>query len=466
MNTDADHLITSDVAAVLHPYTQLERHQATGPTVMVKGDGVYVIDARGKRYLEAMSGLWSTALGFSQQRLVEAANRQMSKLPYYQLFKGNSTEPAIELASRLLNMTQEFGFDKVLFANSGSEANDQAVKLIWYYFNAVGQPQRKKIISRRRGYHGVSVMTGSLTGLPGNHTDFDLPIDRVVHTDCPSHYHEGRPGEGVEAFVERLGRQLEQLIEREGPQTIAAFFAEPVQGAGGVIVPPPGYFERIQPVLRRHGILLVADEVITGFGRTGRMFGSQRFDLKPDLMTVAKALSSSYLPISATLMSAPIFQAVAQASARNGVFSHGVTYAGHPVCAAVANEALMLYDELGIVGQVRALEPHFQSRLRALASHPLVGEARGVGLIGALEIVADKQAKRPFQGTAGVGNAIQSAAAERGLIVRGIRDAIAVCPPLIITHDQIDELFDKFALALDDCVPLARQHGLQADTSP
>ena len=460
MSPTTDTLAAQDIAAVLHPYTQLQRHQSTGPVVMARGEGIYVFDTQGRRYLEGMSGLWSTALGFSEERLVEAAARQMRTLPYYQLFKGCSTEPAIELASRLLRMTSEFGFDKVLFANSGSEANDQAVKLVWYYFNAIGQPQRKKIISRRRGYHGVSIMSGSLTGLPTNHADFDLPIDRVLHTDCPSHYHEARAGESVQAFVERLGQQLEQLIEREGPQTIAAFFAEPVQGAGGVIVPPAGYFERIQPVLQRHGILLVVDEVITGFGRTGRMFGAQRFGLKPDLMTVAKALSSSYQPISATLVSAPIFQAIAQASARNGVFSHGVTYAGHPVCAAVANEALTIYEERDIVTHVQQVEPHFQARLRALSDHPLVGEARGVGLIGALEIVANKAARQPFPGPAAVGAAIQTAAAERGLIVRAIRDAVAVCPPLIITRAQVDELLDTFTLALDDCIALARQHGM------
>jgi 4-aminobutyrate--pyruvate transaminase len=371
----------------------------------------------------------------------------MQTLPYYQLFNGRATEPAIELAERLLGLTGGLGLDKVLFANSGSEANDQAVKLVWYHFNALGQPNKKKLIARVRGYHGVTVMAGSLTGLPANHTDFDLPVDRVLRTDCPSHFHHGLPGESEAAFVDRIVCNLEALIEREGADTIAAFFAEPVQGAGGVIVPPAGYFERIQAVLRRHGILLVADEVITGFGRTGQMFGSQTFGLQPDIMTVAKALSSAYLPISATLMSKAVFDSVAAGSRKNGSFAHGVTYSGHPACAAVANETLKIYAERDIVGQVQRNAPQFQARLQALGQHPLVSHVRGVGLIGGLEIAQDLALR------------VQNAAAEQGLIVRALRDAVAVCPPLIITPAQIDELFDKLGRALDAVLAESRAAG-------
>ena len=438
-----------DVAGVLHPYTDPGQHAATGPVVMSRGDGIYVIDDQGRRYLEGMSGLWCASLGFSEQRLIDAATQQMQKLPYYQLFNGRSTEPAIELADRLLALAAPLGMDKALFANSGSEANDQAVKLIWYYFNALGQPNKKKIIGRVRGYHGVTVMAGSLTGLPANHADFDLPVDRVLRTDSPSHYHCGLPGESESAFVDRLVGNLEALIAREGADTIAAFIAEPVQGAGGVIVPPLDYFPRIQAVLQRHGILLVDDEVICGFGRTGQMFGAQTFGIRPDIMTVAKALSSAYQPISATLMSRKIFEGVAAGSRKNGMFAHGVTYAGHPVCAAVANETLKLYAERDIVGQVQRLAPQFQRRLQALADHPLIGQARGVGLIGALELVQDKASRQPFDVASAIGPRIQAAALERGLIVRALRDAVAVCPPLIITPVQIDELFDKLTAALD-----------------
>ena len=438
-----------DVSGVLHPYTDPDQHALVGPVVMSRGDGIYVIDDQGRRYLEGMSGLWCASLGFSEQRLIDAATQQLQKLPYYQLFNGRSTEPAIELADRLLGLAAPLGMDKALFANSGSEANDQAVKLIWYYFNALGQPDKKKIIGRVRGYHGVTVMAASLTGLPANHADFDLPVDRVLRTDCPSHYHFGLPGESESAFVDRLIANLEALIAREGADTIAAFIAEPVMGAGGVIVPPMDYFPRIQAVLQRHGILLVDDEVICGFGRTGQMFGAQTFGMRPDIMTVAKAMSSAYQPISATLMSRKIYEGVAAGSRKNGVFAHGVTYAGHPVCSAVANETLKLYAERDIVGHVQRMAPHFQRRLHALADHPLVGQARGVGLIGALEITQDKATRQPFAAAAGVGARIQTAAFERGLIVRALRDAVAVCPPLIVTPVQIDELFDKLTAALD-----------------
>ncbi|HMN82150.1 MAG TPA: aminotransferase [Burkholderiaceae bacterium] len=438
-----------DVASLIHPYTNLDLHRARGPVVLAKGDGVYVEDDQGRRYLEGMSGLWSTALGFSEKRLADAAYRQMQQLPYASLFGGRSNEPAIELADRLLALTAQFGFDKVLFANSGSEANDQAAKLVWYYHNAIGKPAKKKLIARTRGYHGVTVMAGSLTGLPQLHADFDLPLPCVLRTDCPSFYHEGRPGETEAQFVDRIVGNLERLIEQEGPDTIGAFFAEPVMGAGGVIVPPPGYFERVQAVLKKHDILLVADEVICGFGRTGSLFGSQTFGMRPDIMTMAKALSSSYLPISATLVSKPIFAAMVDESRKQGAFAHGVTYAGHPVCAAVAVEALKIYEERDLVGHVARVAPQFQRRLRALGGHPLVGEARGVGLVGALEIVADKAGRMPFPAAAAAGVAVQEAAMAQGLIVRAIRDALAICPPLIITPAQIDELFDKLGRALD-----------------
>jgi 4-aminobutyrate---pyruvate transaminase len=449
MTTQHERNVARDIATVIHPYTNLDAHADTGPLVITRGDGIYVEDDRGTRYLEGMSGLWCAALGFSESRLVEAAHRQMQKLPYYQIFSGRSTEPSIELSERLIGMTRHLGMEKALYANSGSEANDQAVKLVWYYFNSIGKPQKKKLISRVRGYHGVTVMAASLTGLAANHADFDLPIDRVLRTDCPSLYHHGEPGETEDGFVERIVHNLETLIDREGADTIAAFFAEPVQGAGGVIVPPKGYFEKIQAVLARHDILFVADEVICGFGRTGSMFGCDTFAIRPDLITVAKAMSSAYLPISATLISSRIYEGLLEGSRKHGTFAHGVTYAGHPVCSAVALEALKIYEERDIVGQVAKVSPGFQRRLRALADHPLIGQARGIGLIGALELTQDKGLRKPFDVAHGVGARVQSIALEHGLIVRTLRDAVAVCPPLIITEPQIDELFDKLQRALD-----------------
>src|SRR5579871_124960 len=437
-----------DIANLIHPYTNLDRHREVGPFVISSGDGCYVFDDSGKKYLEGLAGLWSASLGFSEPRLVEAATRQMQRLPYSQIFGGRSNEPAIDLAEKLLSIAPK-GLSKALFANSGSEANDQAIKLVWYYHNAIGKPEKKKLISRNRAYHGVTVASASLTGLAPNHNDFDLPIARTLHTDCPSHFHHAEPGESEAAFLDRIVGNLEALIEREGPDTIGAFFAEPVMGAGGVIVPPKGYFERVQAVLAKHDILFVADEVICGFGRTGAMWGCETFGIRPDMLTCAKALSASYLPISATLVSDKIHAAMLDESKKLGTFGHGFTYAGHPVSSAVALETLKIYEERDILGHVRSVIPHFQARLKALGDHPLVGEARGVGLVGAVEVVRDKSARTPFDAAQAVGVAVQSATLEEGVILRAIRDAVAICPPLIITDEQIDTLFDALSRALD-----------------
>jgi 4-aminobutyrate---pyruvate transaminase len=448
-----------DIATVIHPYTNLEQHKTVGPTVIARGEGVYVYDDGGKRYLEGMAGLWSTSLGFGERRLVEAAVRQMEKLPTYHIFNGRSNEPMIELAEALLKIAPK-GLGKVLFANSGSEANDQAAKIVWFYNNAIGRPRKKKIISRVRAYHGITVFSGSMTGLAPNHTDFDLPVGGVLRTDCPSHYLYGLPGESEQAFVDRLVGNLEQMIIREGPDTIAAFIAEPVNGAGGVIVPPRDYFPRVQEVLRRYDILFIADEVICGFGRTGNMFGCETFGIEPDIMTVAKALSSAYLPISATIISEKIAEAITAHSGKLGNFAHGFTYAGHPVSAAVGVETLKIYAERDILAQVRKVGPYLQEKLQALAAHPLVGEARGVGLIGAVHIVADKASRAALPAAAGIGPLIQQRAMDRGVLLRAAPDAVYVCPPLIITRAEIDELMDALSAALDDGYAEAARRGL------
>ena len=463
MTSHPNSLAARDIKSVLHPYTNLAEHRTTGPTVISRGEGVYVYDDNGRRYLEGMAGLWCTALGFSEKRLVEAATRQMEKLPTYHIFNGRSTEPTIELAEALLKIVPpSLRNGQVLFANSGSEANDQAAKVVWYYNNAIGRPRKKRIIGRVRGYHGITVFAGSMTGQIPNHVDFDLPVGGVIRADCPSHYLYGHKGESETAFVDRLVGNLEQLIERENPATIAAFIAEPVNGAGGVIVPPRDYFPRVQEVLRRHDILFIADEVICGFGRTGNMFGCETFGIEPDIMTVAKALSSAYLPISATVISDTIVEAVTRHAGKLGNFAHGFTYAGHPVSAAVALETLKIYEERDIVGVVREIAPHLQGRLRALGDHPLVGEARGVGLIGALQIVADKATRAPLPPSAGIARFVQERAMERGVMIRAAPDAVYVCPPLIITTSQIDELFEGLHGALDDGYAEAVRQGLVA----
>ncbi len=459
MSTRANSPQARDIAYHLHPYTNLAAHEQLGPHVITEGDGIYVIDDSGKRFIEGLAGLWCTSLGFSEPRLVEAAAAQMGKLPYYHGFAHKATLPAIDLAERLIEMAPA-PMSKVFFTNSGSEANDTQIKLVRYYNNALGRPDKKKIISRRYSYHGVTLATASLTGLPYVQDSFDLPIDGIVFTDCPHYWRFGGDGESEEAFATRMAEALETLILDEGPDTVAAFIAEPVQGAGGVIVPPATYFEKVQEVLRRHDILFIADEVICGFGRTGNPFGTQTYGLKPDMITIAKALSSSYLPIGAAMISEKVYQAVRAESERRGVFGTGYTYSGHPVCAAVALETLKIYEERDMTNHVRRVAPRFQERLRGLGAHPLVGEARGVGLIGAVQLVRDKASKELFDPQLKAGPAVMARAAEHGLLVRAlIDDTVAVCPPLIITENQIDDLFDRLAKALDDTLDLLTKRG-------
>ncbi len=438
-----------DIAYQLHPYTNLKKHESEGPLVITEGKGIYVYDETGKEYIEGLAGLWCTSLGFGEERLVEAATRQLKKLPYYHVFNHKSHDASVELAERLIAL-MPVKMSKVFFNNSGSEANDTAIKMVWYFNNARGRHRKKKIIARMRGYHGVTVASASLTGLPANHRDFDLPIANIRHADCPHHYRYAKPGESEEEFATRLAESLEAQILREDPETVAAFIAEPVMGAGGVIVPPRTYFEKIQQVLKKYDVLLIADEVICGFGRTGNMFGTETFGLKPDIITMAKALSSAYLPISATIVSEELYQAFVAQSEKIGTFAHGYTYSAHPVCCAVAVETLKIYEERNILAHVRRVAPRFQEGLRRFASHPLVGEVRGVGLLAGLELVKDKATKAPFDLKMGVGPMMAARAQENGLICRALMDTVALCPPLVITEKEIDEMLRRFGKALDE----------------
>jgi 4-aminobutyrate--pyruvate transaminase len=444
----------------LHPATNLRTLQKEGPLVITRGEGVYVYDDEGRRYLEGMSGLWCASLGFSERRLAEAAYRQMCELPFYHSFAGKVPAIATGLAERLIGMAPA-GMGKALFANSGSEANDTAIKLVWYVNNALGRPQKKKIISRQRAYHGVTIATASLTGLAFAQEDFDLPIARILHTDCPHYYRGAKAGESEEAFAARLADRLERLILREGPDTVAAFFAEPVMGAGGVIVPPATYFDRIQLLLKKYEILFVVDEVISGFGRTGNMFGAQTFNLRPDIMTLAKALSAGYQPISASLMTNALYEILLAQSDKLGIFGHGYTYSGHPVPAAVALETLKIYEERDIVAQVRRVGPRMQAGIRSHADHPLIGEARGIGLIGAVELVRDKATKQSFDPKAGVAAHLVRRAQHHGAILRNMPgDIVAFSPPLIISEAEIDEMMACFGRALDDTWTMVKEKQL------
>jgi 4-aminobutyrate--pyruvate transaminase len=454
-------LAARDIAYHLHPYTDAAKHESEGPLILTGGKGIHVFDENGKSYVEGLSGLWCVSLGFGEERLVEAAAKQMRKLPYYHSFNHKTADVAVELAERLIKLAP-VPMSHAFFCNSGSEANDTVVKMVWYYSNALGRPNKKKIISRIKGYHGVTVASASLTGLVNNHRDFDLPIANIMHTECPHYYRFGKPGESEEDFATRMADALEAMIQREGPDTVAAFIAEPVMGAGGVIVPPKTYFEKIQAVLRKHDVLFIADEVICGFGRTGNMFGTETFKLQPDIISVAKQLSSAYLPISAVMINKRVYDVIRDNSGKIGTFGHGYTYSGHPVAAAVAIETLKIYEERNILAQIRDVAPVFQKELRRFADHPLVGECRGVGLVGAIELVKNKKTKESFDPKQAVGAHLIRRAQEHGLIVRTLGDSIAFCPPLIITKDQVVDMFARFEKALDETASHVETNGLQA----
>jgi 4-aminobutyrate--pyruvate transaminase len=454
-------LAVRDIETLVHPYTNLAAHRETGPLVLESGKGVFVYDAAGKEYIEGMAGLWCTSLGYSNQELVEAAYEQMKKLPFTHLFGGRSHDPAIELAEKLKEIAP-VPISKVFYGASGSDANDTQVKIAWYMNNALGRPRKKKIISRLKGYHGVTVASASLTGLPNNHIDFDLPLPGFLHTSCPHHYRFAEPGESEQDFSSRLAAELEEMIQREGPDTVAAFIAEPVMGAGGAITPPDGYFEKINAILAKYDILFIADEVITGFGRTGNMFGTTTYGMNADTLSCAKAITSAYFPLSAVMMNEKVYEVLVDQSRKIGTFGHGNTYAGHPVGCAVAVKTLEIYQRDRIIDHVRKVEPIFIARLNKLAEHPLVGEARGVGLIGGVELVRDKATKASFDGKKGVGAKSVVFAQEEGLITRAMGDRVAFCPPLVINEAEIEEMFSRYARALDKTLNWAKTEGLLA----
>ena len=446
-----------DIAYHIHPYTNLALHERNGPFVVNRGEGVYVFDDDNNRYIEGMSGLWCTGLGFSEQRLVDAATAQLKKLPYSHNFAHRAGEPIVDLAEKLIQIAPP-SVSKAYFVTTGSEAVENAIKFTWYYNNGLGRPEKKKFIARRRGYHGITIAAGSLTNIPLMQNDFDVPLDRMKQTDTPCLYRYGNFEETEEAFATQLADSLNALIEEEGPETVAAFIAEPVMGAGGVMVPPATYFEKIQAVLKRHDVLMIADEVICGFGRTGNMWGSETFNIQPDMLTCAKQLSSAYLPIAALLVSDQIYQVLVEQSKKHGALGTGHTYGGHPVSAAVAVETLKIYEERDIIGHVQSVAPRFLTRLHALGEHPLVGDARGVGLIGGLEIVADKGTREQFPAAERAAAQIAECIKDEGVISRALPgDVLALCPPLIITELQIDALFDGFQRGLDTALKLV--HG-------
>lgn len=457
MNQPLSNTQMRDVEALLHPYANAGQIRQNGSQMIARGSGIYVYDDAGTPYIEAMAGLWCAGLGFGNDELVETATEQMRNLPYYHLFSGKGHEPAVELAEKLKDIMPG-NMARVIYQSSGSEANEVQVKLAWYYNNARGLPEKKKIISRKKGYHGVTIVSASMTGLPFNHMDFDLPVDRIKHTSTPHYWREGAPGESEAEFVARLVADLEALIDAEGPETVAAFIAEPVMGAGGVIVPPKGYFEAIMPVLQRHDILCISDEVICGFGRTGQWFGAQTLGMEPTSISVAKQMTAGFVPLSAVAINREMAEVIETHSTELGVFGHGFTYGGHPVGCAVGVKALEIYERDNIVAHVAAREGQFQGHLQRLADHPLVGEARGIGLMGALELSPDGTS-RAFETPMKVGAKLAAEMLARGVIVRAIGDSLAFCPPMIITQSEIDDMFAPVEEALDATYGWAKSEG-------
>lgn len=447
MNAEPESLNHGARDRMLHPYSSPRALENAQRLVITRGEGIYVFDSHGRRYIEGVAALWYANFGFSEQRLVDAAYRQMQRLPCYHAFANRVTDVALELTEELLARAP-VPMASVFYACSGSEANDTAAKLVEYYHNATGQPDKKLIIARKMGYHGVTRTAANMTGVPRNHMGFDLPDDQVIHLSSPDYYRNAHDGESEEEFSARLAAELEAAIERVGADRIGAFIAEPLMGVGGVVPPPATYFDRIQPILRQHDILFIADEVICGFGRLGQMFGSQVYNLQPDMISIAKGFTAGYQPVSALMVNQKVQDAIAAGSEQHGVFGHGFTYTAHPVGAAVALEALRLYDELDLLAHVREISAGFHARLAEFRSSPIVGDVRGCGLIAGIQLVEDPATRKFFDPARGAGRVLERMCEEEGVIVRPLGDVLAVSPPLIIRPDEIDDMMDRIGEAL------------------
>lgn len=445
MSLDIRDIADMDRRSVLHPFTQLKDF-ATGkagdPTIVTGGKGIRIQDAKGNQLIDAFAGLYCVNIGYGRDEVAEAISRQAYQLAYYHSYAAHTTEELARLSDRLVRMAPG-KMSKVFYGMSGSDANETQAKLVWYYNNLRGKPGKKKIISRERGYHGCSVISGSMTGMSFYHDHMDLPMGLIKHTGAPHHYWGAEPGETEMQFSARRAQELEDLILREGPDTVGAFIGEPVLGTGGITPPPEGYWAAIQAVLRKYDVLLIADEVVTGFGRTGAMFGSIKYGMEPDLITVAKGLTSAYVPLSAAIVGEKVYQVMEDAADRIGSFSHGYTYSGHPIGAACANAVLDIVEREDLPGNARTTGEYFQAELRkAFAQMPIVGEVRGVGLMGAVEFVADREKKTRFDAGLKVGARISAAARARGLIARAMPhgDILGFAPPLVTTREEVDQI--------------------------
>jgi 4-aminobutyrate--pyruvate transaminase len=443
-----------DMARHLHGQSYVLAGEQMAPMVIVRGEGVHVWDETGRKYLDAMAGVGNATLGYSESRLIDAASQQLRRLPIQHTLGNRTTVQVAELAERLVE-SAPCPMEKAFFACSGSEANDSAIMLAWYYWRARGQPSRRKVLSYERAYHGSTVATSSLSDLANQQQAFGLPLPGFIRVPCPDRYREVRDGESEEEFYARMVSDVEAVIDREGPESVAAFFAEPVMGVGGIVMPPPGYWERVQAVLRRHGILMIADEVVSGFGRTGNFWGCEGAGMQPDMLVCSKGLTAGYMPMSALLLSEGVCDVLRHHTATP--FGHGFTQGGNPVSAAVALETLKIYEERHIVAHAGAMGERLATGLRDLASHPLVGDVRGVGMMWAIELVSDKTSRTRFDPAWGIGfQAVQHAQAE-GVIVRMVGDCLLTLPPLIAGSEDVARIVTALHSAIDHVHKMASE---------
>ncbi|MGY4408249.1 aminotransferase [Bradyrhizobium sp. USDA 3315] len=445
MTINIKEISQKDKNSVLHPFTQLKdfaEGRLGEPTIIETGKGICIQDAHGNQLIDGFAGMYCVNVGYGRTDVADAISRQAYRLAYYHCYAAHTTDELAILSDRLVKMAPG-KMSKVFYGMSGSDANETQAKLVWYYNNLRGQPKKKKIISRERGYHGCSVLSGSMTGMSFYHDYMDLPLPHIARAGAPHHYWGANPGETEREFSARRAVELNKLIESLGPENVGAFIAEPVLGTGGITPPPEGYWDAIQAVLKKHDVLLIADEVITGFGRTGSMFGSQHYGIEPDLITVAKGLTSGYFPLSAAIVGEKVYKVFEEGADKVGAFSHGYTYSGHPIGAATANAVLDIVEKENLPGNAREVGGYFQAQLREkFAQLPIVGEVRGVGLMGALEFVADRDSKKRFDPSLKIGARISKAARDRGLIARPMPhgDILGFAPPLVTTKGEIDQI--------------------------
>ncbi|WMY11021.1 aspartate aminotransferase family protein [Paraburkholderia phenoliruptrix] len=467
MTTNIAEISKLDKSSVLHPFTHLKDFasgKAGDPTIMETGKGIRIKDATGREYLDGFGGLYCVNVGYGRTEVAEAISRQAYRLAFYHCYAAHTTDELATLSHRLVQMAPG-KMSKVFYGMSGSDANETNAKLVWYYNNLRGQPRKKKIISRQRGYHGNSVVSGSLTGMHFYHDHMDMPVSGILHTGAPHYYWGAEPGETELQFSQRRADELEALILKEGPETVGAFIGEPVLGTGGITPPPEGYWAAIQAVLQKYDILLIADEVITGFGRTGALFGSHKYDMQPDLITIAKGLTSAYFPLSGSIVGEKVYKVMEEGADKVGVFSHGYTYSGHPIGAAAANAVLNIVEREDLPGNAGEVGGYFQNRMKqTFGPSPIVGEVRGVGLMGAVEFVADPENKRRFDPHLKVGARISKAARDRGLIARAMPqgDILGFAPPLTMSKAEVDEMVGLAEGAVKQVLDELTREGVRA----